>query len=87
MFDSTDWTTSEEVEGVRRSIAMLQTGAWAMTREPALAALDQLITCLRAEESRGIQPPIDLLTRVEARARRSGGRPGGPHPATRPGAA
>lgn len=37
----------EEWEGVRRSVAMLQPGAWALKREQALAALGLLVTLLR----------------------------------------
>jgi hypothetical protein len=37
----------EDWEQVRRSIAMLSPGAWAMRREQALAALDSLVRCLR----------------------------------------
>ena len=32
---------------MRRSIAMLSTGAWAMKREQALVALDSLVRALR----------------------------------------
>lgn len=88
MFESTDWTKSEQVEGVRRSIAMLQTGAWGMTREPALMALDQLIALLRAERAAAqMPPPADLLPRIEARVRQGGGRPQAPRARTRPGGA
>ncbi|MDH4075690.1 MAG: hypothetical protein OEY41_00460 [Acidimicrobiia bacterium] len=39
--------TSEEWEQLRRSVAMLSPGAWALKREPALAALDLLLDHLR----------------------------------------
>jgi len=39
--------TSEEWEQLRRSVAMLSPGAWALKREPALAALDLLLGHLR----------------------------------------
>ncbi|MEZ5409779.1 MAG: hypothetical protein R2761_17255 [Acidimicrobiales bacterium] len=39
--------TSEEWEQLRRSVAMLSPGAWALKREPALAALDLLLDRLR----------------------------------------
>lgn len=41
-------TTTEEWEQLRRSVAMLSPGAWALKREPALAALDLLVSRLRA---------------------------------------
>lgn len=37
----------EDWEQVRRSIAMLRPGAWAMKREQALVALDFLVRALR----------------------------------------
>ncbi len=37
----------EDWEQVRRSIAMLRPGAWAMKREQALVALDSLVRILR----------------------------------------
>ncbi len=37
----------EEWEGVRRSVAMLAPGAWALKREQALAALGLLVALLR----------------------------------------
>ncbi len=40
-------TTAEEWEQLRRSVAMLSPGAWALKREPALAALDLLVNRLR----------------------------------------
>ena len=40
--------TSEDWEQVRRSVAMLPPGAWALTREEALRALQTLVRCLRA---------------------------------------
>lgn len=40
-------TTAEEWEQLRRSVAMLSPGAWALKREPALAALDLLVSRLR----------------------------------------
>lgn len=35
--------TTEEWEQLRRSVAMLSPGAWALKREPALAALDVVV--------------------------------------------
>ena len=35
--------TTEEWEQLRRSVAMLSPGAWALRREPALAALDVVL--------------------------------------------
>lgn len=40
--------TPEDWEQVRRSVAMLPPGAWALTREEALRALQTLVRCLRA---------------------------------------
>lgn len=39
--------TPEAWEGVRRSVAMLSPGAWALKREQALAALGLLVALLR----------------------------------------
>ncbi len=44
--------TSEEWEQVRRSVAMLPPGAWAMRREQALHALSQLLAGLRSGQRR-----------------------------------
>lgn len=44
--------TTEEWEQVRRSVAMLPPGAWAMRREQALQALSQLLTGLRSGQRR-----------------------------------
>ncbi len=41
--------TSEDWELIRRSVAMLPPGAWAMRREPALEALAALVAGLRDE--------------------------------------
>ncbi|MEM8926153.1 MAG: hypothetical protein AAGD35_21835 [Actinomycetota bacterium] len=38
--------TEEEWEQMRRSVAMLPPGAWALTREEALRALQSLVRCL-----------------------------------------
>ena len=43
-----DPTTAEDWELVRRSVAMLPPGAWAMKREPALRMLGILIRQLRS---------------------------------------
>lgn len=42
-----DNTTPEAWEQVRRSVAMLPPGAWAMRREQALEALGSLVGVLR----------------------------------------
>lgn len=42
-----DTTTPEAWEQVRRSVAMLPPGAWAMRREQALDALGSLVGVLR----------------------------------------
>ncbi|MGI9595543.1 MAG: hypothetical protein ACR2QK_05260 [Acidimicrobiales bacterium] len=42
--------TVEEWEQVRRSIAMLPPGSWAIRREQALGMLETLIELLRGEE-------------------------------------
>ncbi|MEL7206751.1 MAG: hypothetical protein AAGK32_00705 [Actinomycetota bacterium] len=39
-------SSKEDWEQVRRSVAMLPPGAWAMTREEALRALRSLVRCL-----------------------------------------
>ncbi len=41
--------TAEEVEQIRRSVAMLPPGSWAMRREPALTVLAALLKRIRAE--------------------------------------
>ncbi|MEZ5340836.1 MAG: hypothetical protein R2706_05140 [Acidimicrobiales bacterium] len=43
--------TPEAWEQVRRSIAMLAPGAWALRREQALQALSSLIVTLRAQQA------------------------------------
>lgn len=43
--------TPEAWEQIRRSVAMLSPGAWALRREPALEALTALITTLRSQQS------------------------------------
>ncbi len=40
-------TTAEDWEQVRRSVAMLPPGAWAMKREQALTALGSLISSIK----------------------------------------
>ncbi|MEZ5229612.1 MAG: hypothetical protein R2710_24000 [Acidimicrobiales bacterium] len=44
--------TAEDWELIRRSIAMLPPGAWAMRREQALEALSTLVEGLRANRHR-----------------------------------
>ncbi len=44
--------TAEEWEQVRRSVAMLPPGAWAMRREQSLHALAALLTTLRKTPKR-----------------------------------
>lgn len=41
--------TVEEVEQIRRSVAMLPPGSWAMRREPALTVLAALMNRIRSE--------------------------------------
>ncbi|MEM7273914.1 MAG: hypothetical protein AAF547_12590 [Actinomycetota bacterium] len=41
--------TAEDWEQVRRSVAMLPPGSWAMRREQALGVLEALIRALRRE--------------------------------------
>lgn len=45
-------TTAEEWEQVRRSVAMLPPGAWAMRREQALHSLAALLAMLRSTPRR-----------------------------------
>ncbi len=42
--------TAEEWEQVRRSVAMLPPGSWAMRREQVLGVLEVLIDLLRRQE-------------------------------------
>jgi len=49
MLDGVDLTNVPEVEGVRRSVAMLAPGANALRREDALALLDVLVDEKRAD--------------------------------------
>lgn len=44
--------TAEEWEQVRRSVAMLPPGAWAMRREQALHALSELLASIRGGRKR-----------------------------------
>jgi len=44
--------TSEEWEQVRRSVAMLPPGAWAMRREQSLHLLAELLATIRATPKR-----------------------------------
>lgn len=44
--------TAEEWEQVRRSVAMLPPGAWAMRREQSLHALAALLATLRKSQKR-----------------------------------
>lgn len=44
--------TAEEWEQVRRSVAMLPPGAWAMRREQALHTLSELLTSIRNRSGR-----------------------------------
>ncbi len=43
--------STEHWEQIRRSVAMLPTGSWALKREQALEALSTLIASLRAGSS------------------------------------
>ena len=43
--------TPEAWEQIRRSVAMLTPGAWALRREQALEALTALITALRRQQA------------------------------------
>ncbi len=53
--EQTPSDSPEDWEQVRRSVAMLSPGAWAMRREPALQALGLLVRYLRqAREQRDI---------------------------------
>ena len=45
-------TTAEEWEQVRRSVAMLPPGAWAMRREQSLHALTALVATMRKAAKR-----------------------------------
>lgn len=54
--DRTGPTTSEEWEQLRRSVAMLSPGAWALKREPALLALNLLLDHLRAARAQTGHP-------------------------------
>ncbi len=47
MTDSKNPKTAEDWEQVRRSVAMLPPGSWAMKREQALTALASLISHLK----------------------------------------
>jgi hypothetical protein len=47
MTDSQNPKTVEDWEQVRRSVAMLAPGSWAMKREQALTALGSLISLLK----------------------------------------
>ncbi len=47
MTDNKDSKTAEDWEQVRRSVAMLPPGSWAMKREQALSALSSLIGLLK----------------------------------------
>jgi hypothetical protein len=49
MFDDADWSRPEDVERVRRSVAMLSPGVNALRREPALAVLTALVDSLRGQ--------------------------------------
>ena len=49
--------TPEAWEQVRRSVAMLAPGAWALRREQALEALSVLITALRNEQAESQTKP------------------------------
>lgn len=55
-FDHDLPTSPEEWEQIRRSVAMLSPGAWALRREPALHALGLLIGRLRVDEA-ATEPP------------------------------
>lgn len=47
MFDDADWSRPEDVERVRRSVAMLSPGVNALRKEAALAVLTALVASLR----------------------------------------
>ncbi len=51
--------TPEAWEQIRRSVAMLSPGAWALRREQALEALTALITTLRSQQSLEPAPESD----------------------------
>ncbi len=46
-----DPADTEQVEQLRRSVAMLQPGAWALKRETALVLLGHLVTELRTSRT------------------------------------
>lgn len=53
MLTPDDLTTPERAEITRRSVAMLNTGAWAFKREDALMVLGALVDLLRQQRAAG----------------------------------
>lgn len=64
MITPDDLTTPERAEIIRRSIAMLNTGANALNREETLLVFDRIVELLQAERTRSGPQPADLLARA-----------------------